>query len=353
MKSIRVAFTDWAGPNKKSITPQGYVCTWDKMPIYELLKKHFNVIVTDDNPDIIFSSAFGNRFLKYPNSVRVLVSWENVKPNFNLFDYAITLFPHYEYQSRHYYCDPNCLLDSKARFIHDLSLTKHSDIEISMAKRSSFCAYVVSNGKGRIERREIFLKLSEYKKVNSGGRYLNNIGETVSDKIEFLRKHKFSVAFENNMYYTSEKLQDCFAAKTIPIYWGDPNISMIYNSKAFINCHDFDNFDQVLCAVKEIDNNDELYMSMLAEPAFIKPKTSREYMCGLEDYLLKLVDTPKILAIQRDDIMHPAWQEKIAKYGWTIFTLRHHILIFKIKCVMSNGAKKIVNTFCKSKEKSE
>lgn len=70
----------------------------------------------------------------------------------------------------------------------------------------------------------MFEALKKYKKVNSGGRYLNNIGRAVVDKIQFESRHKFSICFENSSYpgYTTEKIIEAFAAKTIPIYWGNP-----------------------------------------------------------------------------------------------------------------------------------
>ncbi len=54
--------------------------------------------------------------------------------------------------------------------------------------------------------------------------------------------------------YTTEKLFDCFKAGTVPIYWGNPEITRDVNPKAFINCNDYENdFDAVIERVKEID----------------------------------------------------------------------------------------------------
>ena len=115
-----------------------------------------------------------------------------------------------------------------------------------------------------------FNELSEkYKKVDSGGRYLNNIGkpEGVEDKLEFLRNYKFSFAFENVSYpgYCTEKIVESFATGTIPIYWGDPNIENYFNFRAFVNCHRYKTVDEIIQKIKEIDNNDYLYREMLNE----------------------------------------------------------------------------------------
>lgn len=40
-------------------------------------------------------------------------------------------------------------------------------------------------------------------------------------------------------------------AGTIPIYWGNPDISREFNSASFINCHDFPTLDDAAAYVKK------------------------------------------------------------------------------------------------------
>jgi hypothetical protein len=89
-------------------------------------------------------------------------------------------------------------------------------------------------------------------------------------KIEFQSSCKFSIAFENTSSpgYTTEKLLHAFITGTIPIYWGNPEVTKDFNPKAFINCHDFESFEDVVSKVKEIDNDEEMFLSMLNEPPF-------------------------------------------------------------------------------------
>ena len=65
----------------------------------------------------------------------------------------------------------------------------------------------------------MFEALSWYQQVSSGGRYKNNIGGPVDDKLKFQRKHKFVIAFENTATpgYTTEKIIGAFAAGAVPI----------------------------------------------------------------------------------------------------------------------------------------
>ena len=97
-----------------------------------------------------------------------------------------------------------------------------NDILTALSSKTEFCSFVVSNNNASPERDIIFDKLSEYKKVSSGGRYRNHVGGPVSDKLEFQRKHKFAIAFENCSQpgYSTEKILEAFAARTVPIYWG-------------------------------------------------------------------------------------------------------------------------------------
>ena len=170
-------------------------------------------------------------------------------------------------------------------------------------KKTEFCSFVYSNSKACTKRREFFELLSEYKKVNSGGRYLNNIGGPVEDKMEFQLKHKFVIAFENSQYpgYTTEKIMEAFAAKTIPIYWGDPVIARTFNNKAFVNCNDYSNFEQVVERVKEIDQNDELYQSMMREPAFSSDYSVEKAYEQWDHFLDRIFEQPIELCKRRND----------------------------------------------------
>lgn len=58
----------------------------------------------------------------------------------------------------------------------------------------------------------------------------------IDDKKPTVEPYMFSIAVENsqhNGYYT-EKIVDCFIAKTIPIYWGCPNIGNYFNREGII-----------------------------------------------------------------------------------------------------------------------
>ena len=62
----------------------------------------------------------------------------------------------------------------------------------------------------------------------------------LKDKEDGLKDYMFSVAIENKSFmgYFSEKIQDCFATGTIPIYHGAPDIGKFFNPNGIITLTD-------------------------------------------------------------------------------------------------------------------
>ncbi len=271
--------------------------------IVNILKHHFNVVFSD-SPDYLISSCFSDEYLHYPDAIRIFYTGENICPDFNAFDYAIS-FENINFGDRHIRF-PNYLIPEVYKNDYDLMLVKHLNIDSLLDEKQDFCSFVVSKGNGYVmpEREIFFHKLSKYKKVNSGGRYLNNIGlpDGVPDKLEFQKRHKFSIAFENSGHngYTTEKIVQAFAAQTVPIYFGDSKVTDVFNEKAFINCHDFDSFDKVIEQVKKIDSDDSLYYKIISEPALKINSSIEQENRRLEDFLLNIFSQSKEKAFRRD-----------------------------------------------------
>jgi hypothetical protein len=62
----------------------------------------------------------------------------------------------------------------------------------------------------------------------------------VDKKEEALKDYMFSVTIENDSYptYWSEKILDCFATGTIPVYYGSPDIGDYFNTDGIITLTD-------------------------------------------------------------------------------------------------------------------
>lgn len=234
--------------------------------ILNLVKDYYEFeITTKKDADFVLHSVGGHEVLKY-SGVRIFVTGENVCPNFQISDYALSF-------EKHPFGDRSAWLPliKLYRDAYNFLKEERRDASEVLDSKSEFCAYVMSNSTGSATERElIFDKISSYKKVNSGGKWRNNTGIPVLDKLQFQRKHKFVIAFENYSYpgYLTEKFAEAAYAEAIPIYWGDPKIEEVFNTKAFINCHDYDSFDQVVEEIKRLDNDDVSFCSMLREPWF-------------------------------------------------------------------------------------
>ena len=227
-------------------------------------KYDFEITLSRD-ADYVFHSVHGYDVLEYPG-VRIFLSGENVSPNFSISDYAMT-FEKLSFGDRYVWL-PLIKLYHEA---YSVLPAPRSPIEEVIRQKTDFCAYVMSNVTDSAdERSRIFELLSAYKSVNSGGRWRNNVGGPVPDKLAFQSSHKFVIAFENCSYpgYITEKFAEAAASNAIPIYWGDPQIASFFNHKAFVNCHDFPNLQSAVERVIEIDNDNRLYEQMLAEPWF-------------------------------------------------------------------------------------
>ena len=251
MKKIKIDFVDfWDGFDKYNNF------------ITDVLKTKYELIISEQ-PDYIFYSNFGFQHLNV-SCVRIYFSGENIVPDFNICDYAIG-FHEIEFEDR-YLRYPLYML-----YVSDfkLALNKHEHVQKDINSRK-FCNFIYSNSKASIEREIFFNELSKYKDVDSGGKLFNNIGYYICDKIDFMKDYKFSIAFENSMTngYITEKILHAFSAKTIPIYWGSPNISKYFNSKSFINAHDFKDFHDLIKKIILINDNQDTVRNYLLEPMF-------------------------------------------------------------------------------------
>jgi hypothetical protein len=117
--------------------------------------------------------------------------------------------------------------------LHQLTAPKNI---AAFKSKQKFCCMVVSNAHAK-ERIRFFEQLSKYKKVDSGGRFLNNIGRSIDEKMEFIKDYRFVISFENSSSpgYTTEKLIEPMLVNSVPIYWGDPEVGRYFNTKIFVN----------------------------------------------------------------------------------------------------------------------
>ena len=161
-KGLKIDFVDfWTGFEKTNNF------------FYNLLSSKYSIVI-DPNPDFIFFSCYGNSYLSY-KCPRIFYSAENQRPDYTSCDLALTF--DFSDSVNHFRLPLYVLYIDRAGDFLDLctELPKDRLLENWNAKKK-FCCIVVSNSRAK-KRIQFFKELSSFCNVDSGGRFLNNIGD--------------------------------------------------------------------------------------------------------------------------------------------------------------------------------
>lgn len=207
---IKIAFCDFY----RNFDPKVF-------PITKMILESYEVELTDvKHADYVFFSVFGEDHWFVPERcVKIFFTGENITPDFNACDYAIG-FDWLDFGDRYLRYPLYYTYSNETNYAME---NKHKcDVKKELEIKKDFCSITVSNDDRNPIFKLLFERLSEYKKVDSGGKWRNNMGGRVNDKLAFDRTHKFSIVCENSASpgYTTEKIVQAYAANCIPIYWG-------------------------------------------------------------------------------------------------------------------------------------
>ncbi len=278
----------------------------------------YNVIETDaKHADYMICGPYDktSQYLEF-DGIRIMWSGENYVPDFNLVDYAMSVYP-ITYFDRHYRY-PQCLSGYTGEK-SDIE-SRHDCFNKDILKgKTRFANFIASHESIGNLRGDFYRELSKYKRIDAVGSYLNNMPkhETVhiedGSKLAFQRTCKFSLCFESNEHegFVTEKITDAFYAGTIPIYYGDPRVTEIFNPKAFINVRDYKDWESVIARIIYLDTHDEEYLDVLNEPVFCDKKYIEKFNNGLEAFLLNIFEQPKERAYRRSRAF---WAKTYADY---------------------------------------
>lgn len=220
-KRIKMRVVDWwKEDNEENFNDNHFI---------KFLRQKYNIIYSK-TPDFILCGPFGNKHFEY-DCVKIFYTGENERVDWKLYDYGIG-FDYMDFGEQY--------LRVPLFFIYDCEV-KYRNLN----KREKFCSYLVRHSgaflweKSGGFRDRFFDKLSQYKHIDSGGKWRNNIGGTIDElygkknenmfivKRKWLENYKFNICFENSSYpgYLTEKLFDAYNAGCIPIYWGDTSLN--------------------------------------------------------------------------------------------------------------------------------
>ena len=153
-----------------------------------------------------------------------------------------------------------------------------------------FCCFIISNPNCTV-RNKMFQQLSKYKRVDSWGRALNNMGPLEGDWtgeriLQVISQYKFIICFENKWVanYITEKIVNPFLVGCVPIYWGSPHALHIFNQRAFVylDKQEPNDVDIQKCCdeIARLDRDDTAYLKMRAETPLRDNRLQPEYALG-------------------------------------------------------------------------
>jgi hypothetical protein len=247
-------------------------------------------LVLSPDPEVVFYSVYHKQFVPYANPstnppitripegkyVRVFFTGENFEPDMSTCEFAISFSSLVKHQN--HLRLPLWVYENRAWGYGPERLIKRADTdwEKIAAQKTQFCNFVYLHPVPF--RDAIFRLLSAYKQVDSAGSHLNTMNgwtvpmtpSRVGGKVEFFRRYKFTLAIENAVWpgYMTEKLVDPMFAHSIPIYVGDPQAHLSFDTSSYVDATRFADAKQMLQFVREVDNDRALYLKLLAAPYY-------------------------------------------------------------------------------------
>ena len=156
-------------------------------------------------------------------------------------------------------------------------LNRLIDRPIRTTVPSRFCCFIVSNGNCGV-RNKMFAMLNQYKKVDSCGKFANNMGGILQydywtpEFLDFISNYKFIICFENSKFgtYSTEKIVNPYLANIIPIYWSSHHIKKTLNveSMLFLEDEREETYVDLLNRIIELDGDDAKYLEYANRPVF-------------------------------------------------------------------------------------
>lgn len=255
--------------------------------------KYKIVPFSNEHTDVLIYSCFGDvhRTVDRSKVKKIYYTGENIRPNFNECDYSLTFdFPDYGGKNIRL---PLWLLQidwfEKKTYGNPKYIIPIPDLRVShfhSHPKTGFCCFVFN--RPIPNRIEIVQKLSNYKPVHCWGKLSGNHFDGEYEKCNILSNFKFNICFENTDHpgCHTEKLLHAKVAGCLPLYWASAECKQDFNTKSFVNLHDFPSMDAFIERIIELDQNEEAYNAITSEYLFEGKELSLE---GLKIQLAKIL----------------------------------------------------------------
>lgn len=251
---------------------------------------NYKLIMNPRNCDIYFCTYWDiDKAAQYSNAVVVFVSGEPTIVKWNHIDLLMDCknAPNLRPANVPTFFLPFYSMSFMERVNHtpkDLIKPPSYNPSFILKTKTQFCAYQYRYNLPH--RTALFDLLNTYKPVDALGKSRNKNpnfqfqgSNPYDSSVSRYAPYKFVICCENHSIpgYTTEKMVNAMLANAIPIYWGSPDVVKHFNPKSFVNVQSFANHQKLLDYVKKVDQDDNLFCNILAEP-WLQNNQLNEYL---------------------------------------------------------------------------
>ena len=152
--------------------------------------------------------------------------------------------------------DELLVLPNAKRFVYGCTWIEHERLKLDKKDEISFMVSSKNFMDGHRIRHSI------YELLKKGSPNFDIRGHRsppwIEDRNSFFEHAKFHIAVENQRLnnWATEKLIDCFASRTVPIYWGCPNVGEFFDTKGILSFETVFELQGILDNLKPSDYDD-------------------------------------------------------------------------------------------------
>jgi glycosyl transferase family 10 (putative fucosyltransferase)/alpha-1,3-fucosyltransferase FucT-like protein/SEC-C motif-containing protein len=259
----------------------------------------FELADSEETADVVFTSVFMRSKPKF-NYKTIWLIWENVRPNFDIANYAISS-DFDDYGGRNVRCplwyaelkwpgyDPPIVTNAANHGyeppieLETISLERNPKND---DRREKFCCFVASHPE---QHRMLAVELlSRIEKVDVYGNVVRF--PLRQSKYTILPSYKFNICFENSMFpgYYTEKALQAWAGGCVPLYFADRFASLDFNPAAIINRADFPTLSDFVEHVRRINSSPDAVKEIVAQPLVLKKPSLDRIISFLKEAYTKI-----------------------------------------------------------------
>ncbi len=272
--------------------------TYSSQSLFAWLAAHFPVELVPEadfrEADYLIGGDFGYNHELFAG-VKVFMTGENHSADLNNYDYALT-HDLVEDDRRHrlpfWQVAPLFTPELRALAVHEPAPITPEELE---AERRGFCSFICRNSVCR-KRNHFVRRLNALRKVDCAGPFMNNVGfllpKGVRHKLDYQRGRLFSVAYENEASpgYQTEKIMDALLSRSIPLYWGNPEVETEFNPEAFVHARRFPSEKALIRHIMELAEDPARMAAIINAPRYRDPDVLDKAEQALIDFFSRIFE---------------------------------------------------------------